>query len=253
MRKLSVLLLLFGLLTTAVSANAAVIKVLSSQRAGDIANGDGDDDLVSFYQNNGFQASLFNGAVSDAELNNVDLLVLMLPDDAFSGSEISAMSNHLARGGRLLFMGEQQSFAAAQNGFINTALAALGSNLLLGSDSLDAGFNNTGNGQILPNALTNGVTTLNYGNVNSVGGTTAENRLLLAKNLSSVWGGVESLNNGSLVVLGDTNLISNLENTNANDNHVFFSNLATVPLPGTLALFALAGGLMLRVRATRRS
>ena len=214
-----------------VEADAQTIKVLTSIKAADIADGDGDDDLNAFYVNEGFASSLFSGAVTDAELTGVDLLVIMLPDDAFAVSEITAMANHLSSGRTILFMGEQENFAPTENGFLNAALSDLGSSMELGTDSLDPGFNDTVLGQILSHPLNDGVNLINYGNVNSLSGVDPGNGLFLDMNLTALWGGVESVGGGSVALLGDVNMVSHIEDTVNNDNHVFFTNIATVSEP----------------------
>ena len=207
------------------TSNAATITILSSNRAGDIANGDGDDDLNLFYQNEGFSSSIVTGELNTGNLTDTSLLVAMLPDDAFTGSELTVLSNYLSTGGSILFMGEQEGFAAAQNAFLNSALSALGSSMTIGTTSVDSGFNDTSAGQVLAHPLNATVSLINYGNVNSISGVPTGGELFLAKDLTTVWGGVETIGNGSIVVLADTNMISNIENTAGNDNHAFFVNV----------------------------
>ncbi len=208
---------------------ATTIMILSSTLAGSIADGDGDDDLNTFYQNEGFSSSIITGTISDPELSNVDLFVAMLPNDGFGTSEITALTNYLATGGRILFMGEQNSFAPTENNFINGALSDLGSSMLLGASSIDSGFNDTSAGQILPHPFNSSVNLVNYGNVNSISGIPPGNELFLAKDLSTPWGGVELVGNGTMIVLADTNMISHIEDTAGNDNHLFFTNIVPEP------------------------
>lgn len=215
-----------------IEAQSTAVKILTSMLAGSIANGDGDNDLNAFYLENGVSSSLVPLPVTTADLTDVRLLVVMLPDDAFTGDEIAEMSSYLADGGRILFMGEQTGFAATQNGFINSALAALGSGMSLGATSLDSGLRDTVSAQILPDDLTAGVFLVNYGNVNTALGVPPGNELFLASNLISVWGGVEDVGGGMVILLADVNMISNIEDTAGNDNHVFFMNLLGPGTPG---------------------
>jgi len=207
--------------------DAVTVKILSSTLVGTIADADGDDDLNAFYQNEGFSSSKITGSISGTDLSNVDLFVSMLPDDSFSVSEISALSTYLSTGGRILFMGDQNGFSSTENGYINTALSDLGSSMSLGASSIDTGFNNTSSGQILTNLFTSGLNLVNYGNVNSITGIPPGNELFLAKDLSTAWGGYESVGGGTIVLLADTNMISHIEDTGGNDNHVFFMNVAS--------------------------
>jgi len=221
-----------------VASDAATIRILSSTLAGTINSADADDDLNTFYQDAGFSSSIFSGAVTSTELSGVDLFIAMLPDDAFSSSEITVMSNFLATSGRILLIGEQHGFAATENGFLNSALASLGSAMSLGSSSIDSGFNNTSAGQISSHPLNSGVGLINYGNVNSVSGIPLGGELFLAKDLTTTWGGIESVGGGSVILLADSNMISNIEDTAGNDNHQFFLNV--VPEPQSTVLIGLA-------------
>jgi len=209
---------------------STAVKILTSTLAGTIANADGDNDLDGFYLDNGISSSLVPLPITAADLTDVRLLVVMVPDDAFTGDELASMGDYLTLGGRILFMGEQNGFAATENGFINSALAALGSTMSLGTSSIDSGLRDTMSGQILPQELNAGVFLVNYGNVNTTQGVPPDGELFLASDLTSLWGGVEELGSGMVILLGDLNMISNLEDTAANDNHIFFLNLLG---PGT--------------------
>ena len=100
------LLLLFTLAAGLgpVAADASTVKVLRSTLAGTIANADADDDLDAFYNGVGATSSLHTGTLTAPDLVGVDLLVLMLPDDAFSPSEIAVIDDFVAAGGELLLI-----------------------------------------------------------------------------------------------------------------------------------------------------
>lgn len=237
-------------------SQGASIQVLSSIKGGAIANGDADDDLNTFYNNAGMTSSLTDAEVTFSALVDVDLLVAILPDDPFSNSEIDAMSNYVQNGGRILFIGEQHGFAANENESINRALNGIGSKMSLGTSSVDSGFNNLSSSQIYPHPLTANVDMINYGNVNSIQGIPAGGELFKAKNSNALWGGFETIGSGSIVLLGDSNMISNIENTTTNDNHQFFLNVVTVaaipsPAAASIGILGLTGLLARRRRATR--
>jgi len=228
--------LLFSLLLGGAGAHAADIKILTSTSAV-ILNADADDDLNTFYVGLGANSSLHTGAVTAADLSGVDLFVIMVPEDAFSAAEESAIADFLAAGGDLLLRGDQDGFAATENGHLNALLSALGSAMSLGTASLDTmGLQDTAPMQILSQpGLTDGVFVVNYGNVNELLGVAPSRELFLTASLSEVWGGFESLggSNGRIILLADTNVISNVEDTVANDNHVFFANLANIQTQST--------------------
>lgn len=210
----------------AVSSDAATVKVLASVKAGSISGADADDDLHEFYLGSGADSHLVDGTVTAEDLAGVDLFVVMLPDDAFTAAEMTALGDFVAGGGTLLLMGEQHGFAAAENVYLNDLLTALGSAMRIGTSSVDSGFRDTLPGQIIAQpGLTDGVFVINYGNVNVLTGVDPARRIFLTSNLASVWGGFEPHGDGRIVFLADVNVISNLEETTANDNHVFFGNL----------------------------
>ena len=70
----------------------------------------------------------------------------------------------------MLFLGENDTYFDAQDVVLDADLAALGSTLHLGADTLDGG-NFQATGSFIANApLTAGVTTLTYNDVDSVSG-----------------------------------------------------------------------------------
>jgi len=167
----------------------------------------------------------------------------MLPDDAFSPAGVSVVDDFLIGGGEHLPIGEQEGFAAVENGYLEDLLVGVGSALSLGNQSLDAGFNDTVSAQIIDQpGLTDGISLLNYGNTNVVLGFDPEHRLFLAADLASVWETFELIDGSRLVLLGDVKLLSNLEDTVANDNHAFFLNLAPPPQRAVPALGRGAAG-----------
>jgi hypothetical protein len=207
-------------------AMAETVKILTSVQAGTISGADADDDLAAFYAGFGLDSSLVTGTVTATALVGVDLFVAMLPDDSFSAAEITALDDFVASGGDLLLMGEQHAFAAVENGYLNALLVGVGSAMTLDSSGFDSGFHNTIGAQIVTQpGLTDGVTLINYGNVNSLSGVSPSREIFLASNLTSVWGGFELLGSGRVILLADVNIISNLEDTAGNDNHIFFENL----------------------------
>ena len=72
--------------------------------------------------------------ITDAILSGVDLFIAVTPD-LFITSETDAMSDFLAGGGDIFFVGEYGSFGLSDNGDINSALSALGSSMSLNTTS----------------------------------------------------------------------------------------------------------------------
>ena len=107
----------------------------------------------------GVSSSTHAGAITAAALSGVDLFVSILPESAFSASELAALSSF---GGSIMFLGEN-SFATAQNNNINAALAALGSSMSLLNTIFDAGILTATGAQIAADPLTAGVSSFVYG------------------------------------------------------------------------------------------
>ena len=118
----------------------------------------------------GVSSSLFSGTITDATLSGVDLFLGILPSNAYTASETSALQNFLGGGGTLFLLGENNGFST-QNSNINNLLTALGSSMSLGNLSLDTGFHTTTN--IDADPLNTGVSDFTYAFTSNVvsGGT----------------------------------------------------------------------------------
>ena len=126
----------------------------------DLAN----TDIVSFYNTlPGVNCALVSGTVTSGTLAGVNLFVSVLPDDAFSASELAALSVFLTNGGSVFFLGDNNDpLFTTQNAFINLALANLGSGLAIVPDVFDHGFNDATTSQIASDTFTAGVTSFRY-------------------------------------------------------------------------------------------
>ena len=129
--------------------------------------------LAAFYSGlPGVSASELSGALTAASLQNVDLLLLPFPDDAFAASEITAVASFLTAGGTLFVTGESSATFGnpSDNASLNTFLASLGSGLALVSANLDTGSQLATGDRIVADALTAGVLEFAYGSTSSVSG-----------------------------------------------------------------------------------
>ena len=148
------------------------VRVLQSTSVGSVDQSD--TDIVTFYNTvAGVTATMVTGTVTAATLSGANLFVSVLPDDAFSAGELTALSSFLAGGGTVFFLGENNSsdFAVA-NAAINSALAALGSGLSIVPDLFDAGFQDATGAQIAADTFTAGVTSFRYAAPSRVAGGT---------------------------------------------------------------------------------
>ena len=150
------LILALGILGATV-ANAGVVNVWGERYNLSVIN--------NFYNGlAGHSSAIVTGQLDTINLAGVNLLWAVQPGDAYTSGELTTMSNFLAGGGRIAFMGEHGSFAPAENTRINAALTALGSTISINNVILDSGFRtaSVGDGQILSHALTTGVNTYQY-------------------------------------------------------------------------------------------
>ena len=112
----------------------------------------------------GVSSSIISSAltITDALLAGSDLFVSILPENAYTASEISAMSSFLSGGGSVFFIGEN-SYFDTNNAFINDALLGLGSSMsLLEGTVFDSGFHTATGDKIATDPLTAGVTEFSY-------------------------------------------------------------------------------------------
>lgn len=109
------------------------VGVLDLTDAGYGSAGNTDDELVNFYNSiGGVSASLLAGTVTAGMLSGLDLFLAPLPDDNFSGAEISALSSFTAGSGVVAFLGENDNVVFnIPNAAINGALSGLGTGMML--------------------------------------------------------------------------------------------------------------------------
>ena len=124
-----------------------------------------------YNSNSGVSSSFFSGTIDDTALFGTDLFISILPSNDYLFSEITSLSNFLYDGGSVFFFGENNAYFSAQNARINTALAALGSSMTLGTSSINTGFHTTTNIDVDP--LTSGIDSFTYAYTSNIvnGGT----------------------------------------------------------------------------------
>jgi hypothetical protein len=138
--------------------------------------GSGDDTstfINTFYSGlSGVTSTLYNGAVNDTLLSGKNLFVASMPDDAFTSAEISSLNKFLASGGSIFLLGEWDGFLSTRTGYINTALAELGSSMSIILDYIDSEYHTATGSQIAADPFTLGVTSFSYAATSQVGGGT---------------------------------------------------------------------------------
>lgn len=239
------------LLASNLSLGAINISILRSAKAGPITGStDVTDDLRDYYDGqSAYSASDFTGAVTAAGLSSTDLLIVILPDDAFLASEVTAIDNFVSGGGDLFIIAEQEGFSPTENAHLRGLLSGLGSSMSLDAVSVGSGFSNTAASQLVNDSLNSGVSVLNYGNTNTISGSGTD--FLLTSGLAASWGSYESFGSGRITMIADSNLVSNL-GAASNDNGQLFDNIANAAVPEPSSFAAILGLSALALAVVRR-
>jgi len=98
--------------------------------------------------------------VTAADLAGKNLFLAPDPD-AFTAAEIATIGAFVGSGGSLYIMGDGSLPSSSAD--INALLVGIGSSLSLGSTNFDEGDQTASGPEIVPNALTSGVLSFNYG------------------------------------------------------------------------------------------
>jgi hypothetical protein len=138
--------------------------------------------ILSFYSTLSMVTTNDIQSITETALQDVDLLVVPLPETPFSTDELSYLNSFYDNGGSVFFLGDGYSIAGDgvtgigknQNAHINDALADLGSLMRIDDNmSFDFGLPVTASGsRIASSILTSGVTSLTYGYASGVTGGT---------------------------------------------------------------------------------
>jgi len=110
--------------------------------------------------------------VTDASIDNAGMLVVALPDNAFSNDELAVMNSYIDNGGSIFFLGDAFKYTL-NNAIINQALLGIGSTLSIAPYSgLDIGVKIASGAQIANSSYTEDVKSFTYGYVSGVNGGT---------------------------------------------------------------------------------
>lgn len=102
-------------------------------------------------------------------LETQGLFISFLPSNPFTSAEIDVFTDHLANDGTILFPGDSRDYAS-NNSYINQAMVALGTDLLIDERKLDLDFRYAAGDQISDHPLTEGIERFTYATVSSVQG-----------------------------------------------------------------------------------
>lgn len=151
------------------------VKILDSV----LASGYADTAVLNRFYNgySGVTSSIIRGAITSTLLENTDLFIVELPDRAFTGTELDAVSSFLAKGGTVFMLteavgvpGHDESVAATSEilRLLNSSMSLTGA-----KNDGDVNFATDDNGQLLLSGFTSGVGSLGYAYTNGIAGGTA--------------------------------------------------------------------------------
>lgn len=253
MKKFIKFLVTSTLLIASLSSNAGIITVWGEERSGFSLNS-----INDFYNGlSGFSSSIANGTLDLVDLSNTDLLWATHPSNAYTASELEAMADYLALGGRIAFMGEHGSWAPSENLRINDALSYLGSSIVINNTTVDGGWRSAsvGDGQILSHEMTGGVSSYEYAAFAPLTIGSDAVALMLGEELynndASIMMAFQNIGAGSVFLITDQNVWDNSSDWGAADNAKMFENLVNantgvsapktdIPEPNSLVLLSIA-------------
>ena len=187
--------------------------------------------MRSFY-NNEANVTTETYTTQLSESPDVDLLVVYLPNNAFTETEIQIFEGFLDTGGRIFFVGEHQGYAPIPNSNISTAISALGGNIsILGGSYADLDISNSASSKNLNNSpLTAGVLDFSPNYHAQLQINSAISQVVMTDDGGRIVMADQALSKGRVTVIADENWLSmgsstyGLDATNA-DNDIFLRNL----------------------------
>ena len=78
-------------------------------------------DINTFYQSLGNVNSTLISTITETSLGNADMLIIPVPEDAFSNEEMVLMNSYINGGGAVFFLGDCSNFSS-NNAIINQTL-----------------------------------------------------------------------------------------------------------------------------------
>lgn len=159
-----------------------------------------------------------------------DCIVLSTTDVDWTPGQLTALTDYVNAGGRLIAVGEQTDFAGA-NAAMNAVASAVGSGLSLVTESIDSGFNTTTNVRAA-SPYSDDVASIRFGNAARVAVSGSGVAVLGSATGDVPIVGAEQIGRGHFVLFSDSNILSdNSDNGySAHDNGVLADNLCSAPI-----------------------
>jgi hypothetical protein len=162
-------------------------------------------------------------AALPADLSDYRCIVLSI-NTSFSAGDISAFSDYLDEGGRILALGENSGFAAA-NAAMTSLASSLGADVSIVPDGIDGGFNATTDIDSSP--FTEGVSSLLYAATSQVAVSGEATSLVRTLTGSVTFIAAAPVGNGFFFLSGDGNWAWDNAGYTTNDNGVLVSNICS--------------------------
>jgi hypothetical protein len=223
-------------LALAVSASADRAPVLvytGGQDKGGINN-----DFTRF--GNATARSINTSAILPSNLSGNACVILEVNATAFTTQHKTALGDYINAGGKVLAIGEFNTYSPNANTTMNDLATSLGAGLQLNNDHIDDGFHTTTTIDSQPETV--GVSSIRYAATASLAVSGSGRSLAHTLTGGKTFLGVQTIGQGLFLLSGDSNVFSDNSNTgySAEKNGVLASNVCgsspfdTPTAPGTL-------------------
>ncbi len=189
--------------------------------------------MVTFYQGQSADVtSITSGHLASNSLTDQDLLIAVLPTEAYTATDITYMLSFLQTGARIVFIGENDDWVRTLDGYISSAVTQLGGSISVAtSDVISGGSESTSNINT-SSSLAAGVS---YFYINAAGKLiyTGAVEIVATASDSNPIIVDQAVGKGRILVMTDINTLDPVIDPSSyptDDNETFFANLVTTSI-----------------------